>query len=611
MAQTRTYRTQDPALGRVLQTRFALFFMPACVMDGAGQVVWWNRHAELATGLAARDLLGGKEGTRLFAPDDKAGRLLDLFLEGDETGLAAAFGAEHLLRDADGNLSVWAAPPSGSFERAPRLLLCGSGRDEATGNGFTHLAWCSLAHYDFTRSPSVDLHQLLRCLDRNGDVWFGVNQHELNLYLSRPLIDELYAPDMRAEELAGTSVRMSMQPAVAQDHGRTINALDESSSRDTILHWLHDNKRGKTIWTQAWPNIIKVNGQRANFSLVRDITAEKERDFLLEGVLASQQKGRQPFAQKLLTMFAGRSAVMVRTLEILLRAALSLVTVAIYGETGTGKSLAARLVHQLSSRAEGPFTYVNCGAIPDELFESSFFGHVKGSFTGAVRDAEGLLTKADQGTLFLDEIAELSPRAQSKLLQALSEKTYTPLGSTQELRSKFRLIVATNRNVEEMVRLGTFREDLYYRVNVLDVRLPPLRERKDDIPLLLNALLRRNDIALTPPAPAVKALCAHSWPGNIRELENVILRYAAEGNLDFFRPTETPGARPDPENSGTAHGEVGLRDRVARFEREVIETTLTRHHWNRRRTAEALSITRMTLFRKMREFGLLEDKEGN
>ena len=246
----------------------------------------------------------------------------------------------------------------------------------------------------------------------------------------------------------------------------------------------------------------------------------------------------------------------------------------------------------------GPFTYVNCGAIPDELFESSFFGHVKGAFTGAIRDAEGFLTKADQGTLFLDEIAELSPRAQSKLLQALSDKTYTPVGSTRELLSNFRLIVATNRNLEDMVRAGTFREDLFYRVNVLDVTLPPLRMRKDDIPLLVNAILRRNGISFTPSSTVLKKLYTHSWPGNIRELENVIMRYAAERSLEFFHPvpvkgreeTRTPGMPEEREDAP-------LKEQLARAEKNAIAQALQKNCWNRQRTADALGITEPAIYR--------------
>lgn len=601
-------KLQDPALGRFLQAHFALCFIPACVMSEDRTVVWWNRHAEDAVGIAEKEVIGRAEGMRVFL-DPRARDIMDRLSarprERERESSRLCLPEAMLLSRTDSECAVCLAPPPEKSEAFPTLLLYGRGTDEKEGRTFTYYAWAGFPSYDFVRSPSLDLFRLLNCLDRNGDAWFGVNQNELNLYLSRPLIDEIYSSSTLQEELMGTSVFLSMEDAAARDHERTINSLTEASSAHTVLHWPQRTREGKKVWTQSWPNIIRVNGKKANFSLVRDITAEKERDFLLEGVFAAQRKERHQSYQELLTMFAGRSAVMGQTMENLLRAALSLVTVSIYGETGTGKSLAARLVHQLSSKADGPFTYVNCSAIPDELFESSFFGHVKGAFTGAIRDAEGFLTKADQGTLFLDEIAELSPRAQSKLLQALSDKTYTPVGSTRELLSNFRLIVATNRNLEDMVRAGTFREDLFYRVNVLDVTLPPLRMRKDDIPLLVNAILRRNGISFTPSSTVLKKLYTHSWPGNIRELENVIMRYAAERSLEFFHPvpvkgreeTRTPGMPEERED-------VPLKEQLARAEKNAIAQALQKNCWNRQRTADALGITRITLFRKMREHGI-------
>ena len=249
-----------------------------------------------------------------------------------------------------------------------------------------------------------------------------------------------------------------------------------------------------------------------------------------------------------------------------------------------------------------PFVYVNCGAIPEELFESNFFGHVKGSFTGAVRDNHGLLAKADNGTLFLDEIAELSPKSQAKLLQVLSEKSYIPVGATEEKTSKFRLIVATNKNMEDLVRHGLFREDLYYRVNVMSITLPPLRERKEDIPLLINSILRRNSIFCSPSQEELKMLKEHSWPGNIRELENVIFHYAVEGNLNFFNPVISST---DISLSTLNQKPASLKLQLEQYEKKIIMENLERHHWNRGKVADELEISRPTLFRKMRQYGLL------
>lgn len=591
-----TKQFQAPDFGRFLKHHMALFFLPTCVMDAEGRIVWWNIHAETVTGIPSSKMLGLREGYRLFGYQGMPELIQYVMATGTVPSEATC--RAQLLYKKENALAISVAGEDGTF-----LLLHGSYEDQETGSVFVYYAWSSFSTFDFDRSPSLDLFHLLSSLDRNGDVWLGVCQKEVAVYVSRPLIEKLYAPRLKTEELLGVPITMSMDDATASDHKRTINSLSEGNTHP-ILHWPH--RRGdEKVWTQAWPNIIRVNGTPTNFSLVRDITAEKEQDSLLEGIFTSQRKEHLPAVQAMMTMFAGHAKAMIQPIELLLRASLSLVTVSIYGETGTGKSQAARLVHNLSSKADGSFVSVNCGAIPDELFESNFFGHVKGAFTGAIRDTDGLLTKADNGTLFLDEIAELSPRAQSKLLQALSDKSYTPVGSTKELHSNFRLIVATNRDLKQMVREGTFREDLYYRVNVLDVTLPPLRERKEDLPLIVNNILQRNNLSVSPPSSFYETLAKHSWPGNIRELENVVLRYTAENTLDFFTPVGIPNASGEEDQSCSQNEPLSLREQVAATEKNAIRNALYQHCWNRQKTAEALGITRITLFRKMKEYGII------
>ena len=451
----------------------------------------------------------------------------------------------------------------------------------------------------------------------------------------------------------GTSVFLSMEDAAARDHERTINSLTEASSAHTVLHWPQRTREGKKVWTQSWPNIIRVNGKKANFSLVRDITAEKERDFLLEGVFAAQRKERHQSYQELLTMFAGRSAVMGQTMENLLRAALSLVTVSIYGETGTGKSLAARLVHQLSSKADGPFTYVNCSAIPDELFESSFFGHVKGAFTGAIRDAEGFLTKADQGTLFLDEVGELPLPAQGSFLRALEQHRFRPVGEVRESASDFRLVAATNRNLDDMADMDLFRSDLRFRLRGMHIHVPRLRRRLEDIPALASHIIenccRRNGI---PPKEAgqdvLDMLSIYPWPGNVRELKHAMERAcAASGSgriLARHLPTEIrislaksrlsfPGASfgdapsSSPSHPGLTSHEAGdllpspqqiphqarqdsfptLRESRARADAEYLEPLLARFRGDVRRAASAAGISRGHLYELLKKHGLARD----
>lgn len=611
---TKARQFQNPIIGRFYEQHFALFFMPAALLDDAGLILHWNRHAERISSRSEDDmrgtdgwltLLSSRKGTSGNAADWAA--LLPLFLRGDVERLEKRLAPAHILKDAHGNLTIF------DFTGDPAIILCGRWFDKAAKKGaareYRYLACATLRDYDFTTSPAVPLYEVLKGLDRKRPAWFGIQQDERYCYLSSEMIALLYGDHVAMTDLIDAPLAQTMSEAAAADHARTLAALDCGHDSDRIMNWPHQNAE-HISWMQSFPLLLPVNGRPVNFSLVRDISAQKERDSSLENLLLSCNIGVGDRAlREHLSDFAGISSIMRSTLANIVRAALSLVTVSIRGETGTGKSQAARLMHSLSSRADGPFIYVNCGAIPDELFESSFFGHVRGAFTGAVRDADGLLTRADQGTLFLDEIAELSPRAQAKLLQALSEKTYTPVGSTRELSSKFRLIAATNRDLENLVRRGLFREDLFYRINVMEVTLPPLRERREDIPLIVGSILRRNGISRSPSRADLDLLEKHGWPGNIRELENVILRYAAEGNLNFFHPLPFAGSRPAffSEETSPSPEDTSLKELLAAKEREIIIETLNRHRWNKGRAAAALGISRPTLFRKMRAYGLLDD----
>ena len=301
----------------------------------------------------------------------------------------------------------------------------------------------------------------------------------------------------------------------------------------------------------------------------------------------------------------GKSPAMQQVYESVTQAAANTVNVIIYGESGTGKELVARAIHNLSRRSAGDFVPVNCGAIPEHLLESEFFGHRKGAFTGASADTHGYLDIANGGSLFLDEVGELSPDMQVKLLRAIEGGGYFPVGDSRARHSDFRVIAATNRNLRAMVKAGRVREDFFFRIHIIPITLPPLRERREDIPLLVDHFLAqfaggRNVPRL--PGKILESLYSYDWPGNIRELQNVLRRYLAIKRLDFIDPSpEAPPAEPaepfDPEG--------GLADVMSRFERSVIEKCLEQHRWHRGRTAAALKIDRKTLFTKMRAHGLV------
>jgi transcriptional regulator with PAS, ATPase and Fis domain len=301
----------------------------------------------------------------------------------------------------------------------------------------------------------------------------------------------------------------------------------------------------------------------------------------------------------------GISPPMQQVYESVVQAAATNVSVIVYGESGTGKELVARAIHNLSLRSGADFVPVNCGAIPEHLLESEFFGHRKGAFTGASADTHGYLDIANGGSLFLDEVAELSSDMQVKLLRAIEGGGYFPVGDNRARHSDFRVIAATNRNLRELVKSGRVREDFFFRVHIIPITLPPLRERREDIPLLVDHYLRQfagNQPPARLSAKVMESLYRYDWPGNVRELQNVLRRYLAIKRLDFIDSRLPPGPGEMPV---TVEPSERLADAMGRFERTVVEKCLEHHRWHRGRTATALGIDRKTLFVKMRAHGLM------
>ncbi|RZL94460.1 MAG: sigma-54-dependent Fis family transcriptional regulator, partial [Variovorax sp.] len=300
-------------------------------------------------------------------------------------------------------------------------------------------------------------------------------------------------------------------------------------------------------------------------------------------------------------------------------AAASAAPVLVLGETGTGKEMVARALHRHSDRAGAPFVAINCSAIPKELLESELFGHVRGAFTGATGERAGCFRAADGGVLLLDEIGDMAPDVQAKILRALQEGEVTPLGSHRTVKVDVRVVAATHRDLAAAVRAGQFRQDLLYRLDVLSIRVPPLRERRDDIVALAGHFLRR---AAAPGAPkvlsegAVRQLMGHDWPGNVRELRNVmerchaLVRHPVIGAADL--PFDADAPSPSPSGAaGTASGAPSadwlggeLPAAVERLERLLIADALDRARGNRAEAARRLGIHRQLLYRKIAQYGL-------
>jgi len=355
--------------------------------------------------------------------------------------------------------------------------------------------------------------------------------------------------------------------------------------------------------------IVDASGNRVPISISSAVLKDKSGE-IIGGVetfrdLSAIEELRRELERKYsFHDIVSKNAEMLKIFDILPSIAQSDSTVLIEGESGTGKELIARALHNLSHREGGPIIAVNCGALPDTLLESELFGYKAGAFTGARKDKPGRFAMAEGGTLFLDEIADISPALQVRLLRVIQERAYEPLGATETVKADVRIVTASNKDVEALVKSGEFRQDLYYRINVVRIKLPPLRERKEDIPLLVDHFIRRfsslSKRPITDIAPdALAVLVNHNYPGNIRELENII----EHAFVLCQRTVIDIDSLPDnirPKDTKPLKGPSSISDVEAAF----ITEALKRNEFNKKRTAEELGIHKTTLWRKMKKLGI-------
>lgn len=355
--------------------------------------------------------------------------------------------------------------------------------------------------------------------------------------------------------------------------------------------------------------MIPYQGRTVGVIAVRDLTwqhtLETERSQLAQGNLALKASLGHRYR---LNDLIGKSAAMQQVYELVLKAASTIANVLICGETGVGKELVARTIHELSARRTQPLVVVNCGAIPESLFERELFGHRKGAFTGADHDLPGYVGAARHGTLFLDEVGELSPTMQVKLLRVIETGEYMPVGASTSLTADVRVIAATNRNVEELCRQGKLREDFYYRIRVIPITVPPLRDRREDLPLLIEHILTQRAPGEFPPilpARLQEQIFLYDWPGNVRQLQNTLERYLTTGEIEFLSASGvTPDLFARRMVADPATSRVTLAELLEHVEKQAILNALQRHARKKQETAEMLGIDRRTLYQKMKKYGI-------
>jgi PAS domain S-box-containing protein len=400
--------------------------------------------------------------------------------------------------------------------------------------------------------------------------------------------------------------------------GRRCSDVFRASMCEGSCALQHTMENGTPIINRS-AFIVDANGNRIPVSVSTALLknkagtilggAETFRDLSLVEELRKELKGRYKVGD-----LVSRSPAMRKIFEILPMLAASESTVLVQGETGTGKEVIARAIHNQSARHEKPFVAVNCGALPDTLLESELFGYKAGAFTGATRDKPGRFQMAQGGTLFLDEIGEISSALQVRLLRVLQEKMVEPLGGTHSVKADVRVIAVTNQNLAMAVKKGTFRQDLFYRINVVKIDLPPLRMRKEDIPLLadhfierFNRLQKKSISGIT--SELMAFLMAHDYPGNIRELENMIEHAFILCTTGTIAPRHLPEDYMVERQRTKKQSDINVALKVV--ETQTIREALKRNHNNRAATAQELGIHKSTLFRKMKALGIpLPQEDG-
>ncbi|MDY0094591.1 MAG: sigma-54-dependent Fis family transcriptional regulator [Candidatus Vecturithrix sp.] len=396
-----------------------------------------------------------------------------------------------------------------------------------------------------------------------------------------------------SEELISQPLEMLAVPEAILDFRQYHTQLDPKPFEIDLMR--KDHSRFPAV-IHSRP--IRWQDETLHVMAIRDITWRKELE-QENSALKSTLRDRYKFGA-----IIGKSAVMQAMYAAIARAAATDVNVLLQGETGSGKELVAQTIHARSARRDHPFVVVNCGAISDALFEREFFGHRKGAFTSADRDTPGFLDAAHQGTLFLDEVGELTPTMQAALLRVLDHHAYTPVGSSLSKLADVRILAATHRNLPDLVSAGKLREDFFYRIHVLTITVPPLRERKDDLPLLIENFLeahRREYGQARLPARIMEMFCQYDWPGNVRELFNQLHSYLTTRRVDLINLRSLASESEADDLAGTAGS---LTDALERTEKAFILKVLRQAQWRKADAAQQLGWNRKTLYQKMKKYGL-------
>jgi len=584
------------------------------------KITHWNKTCEQLTGFSAQEMIGTDRQWEPFYPE-KRPVLADLIVDGDFTEIRKFYVNQRAAK-SDIIPNAWEARDY--FEniggRNRHVYFLAAPVTDADGNKIGAIETLQ----DITKQVTAEdrlraseyRYRILSeniadgvALIKNGKLQF------LNNAFAR-----LFGYD-ESQEMLGRELLGLISDSDKDRYKDMLKAFQENRWSDTRLELSCRSRDGTEFWIESHNAIVEWQGEPALLATVRDITTHKiemlaSREKAFELKLKNKKLRSSIKNQFGLGPLVGRSGSMQTVYDKILKASGSDANAIIYGESGTGKELVARAIHDMSDRAGKPFIIVNCGAIPENLLESEFFGYRKGAFTGASFDKRGYIESARGGSLFLDEIGDLPLGMQVKLLRALEGRGFTPIGTTEVIKADTRIVAATNKDLESHVKQGLMREDFFYRIHIIPIHLPPLRERKEDLSLLVYHFLHelgkeRSSTFL--PGHVLHALQAYDWPGNVRELQNVIHRYVTFNKIDFLDSVSAGPGKPDARqgvpsvHKGKAYH---LSSILADFEKNLLEEALKTENGNISQVARTLGIERRSLQRKLKRLNLARQRHN-
>ena len=566
-----------------------------------GQIIRWNKNHETLTGFSAEEL-PRRRIFDWFSGDDKE-RVAAVVDEIYTSGLRSSVEANLIVKSGT-RVPYYFTGVRMTVDRKKYLLGVG---------------------IDLTEQKAVE-----EALRKSEEKYRAIFENAVEgIYQTTPEGDLVSANPAMASMLGYTSV----EELLASVNDISKDLYVSPSARREFLGLLTRNqpasdfevefqrRDGQRIWISlnARPITDAAGRLRLIEGIIHDITAKKRQADDLRAREAYLQKENIRLRSNIKDRYrfgdiVGKSPAMQAVYELLLQASATDANAIIYGESGTGKELVARAIHRLSDRKDGRFIPVNCGAIPENLLESEFFGYRKGAFTGATADKEGFLDLADGGTLFLDELGEIGPNLQVKLLRVLEGGGYTPIGGQAIKKPDVRIIAATNRDLQAQVNRGNMREDFFYRIHIIPIHLPPLRERREDIPLLIDHFLKPEGEENQFPevtGEMLEVMVRHDWPGNVRELQNVLQRYRSLNRFDLLE-----GATGTVSKNGLVSTDrpveavsESYHAAMAEFERRLLLRALAKNQWRRDDAARSLKLPLRTIYRKLKRHDLIRHKK--